>query len=486
MKSQIRVEGRIELKTPAKRILETSARCFMTEVERTEAEVTMRGTVTTRVIFIDETDMYNSEERTDSFTEKVNLQNHETITSVAPMVHVMETRHNDAGGGMVDVINVIELVMMGLVTREVRFVADLRGDVECRRETVALPSFGAQMTSRFEIEETIDLDKDCDGVLGTDIVAGLRDVIIGDGKVVLKGVMSANVISVRAGGVHAEVREFDFSKTLTHRDLGIDDKMTGRITVGAVTMRTDNRERPQLTVVAELIFVGYTVTTETAESITDAFSYTNALDFVRGTAQTTSVLPQHNSVLEVEGNLTMPANAPFITRICSVSGARVSGTNIVVATDRATVEGMITAQIVYECEERGIHIHTVNVPFSVATRVDGLTTAHNVALSVTVLACRVKARRGREIMVDARVAISLSGVSNVETAVVTDITLGAEIPRDTSAILIYTVLDGETLWDVAKRIAVPTAEITGQNPEMGENLKSGDKIFIYRQHVINF
>jgi len=241
-----------------------------------------------------------------------------------------------------------------------------------------------------------------------------------------------------------------------------------------------------LIVTAEVHFQGATIVAEMTEQVIDAFGYNNVPVMVGANVEVASALPMHNSFIDVEGNLAMPEGTPFITRVASVSGAQVGGVNMVPGSDKATIEGVMTATVTFECEEKQLHLFPVKLPFSAVIKMESLSTAHNIELRLAVLGVKVKARRGKELLVDARLGVTVSAHASATMRVVAEVGLGDVIMPDDSAILIYTVGANETLWDVAKRITVPTAEILRHNPSAEHGLKAGERLFIYRQQVVNF
>jgi len=487
-KAQVKVDSRVEV--AHRKVLETSARCFLGEVMHEGSEVRLSGRVVTRVVYMDEHDAFNSEERTDNFNEKLILAGAETVVSITPTAHILETKVVDSNStNHVEVQNVIDITILGLVSTDMSFVRDLQGDVEVRREKVALSTFGMKLESRFEVEETIDLDKNCEGVLGTDLSAYIRDIIVGDGKVTVKGAVCVNVMGVRRVeevSVYNDMMEFDFSKTITNAQIGLNDHVMGSISVTNIQVRAESKERPQLVVTAELNFAGHTVMNEEIEQISDSFSFTNALSFNQRAVPGAAALPQHNSVIEVDGNVSMNDKTPFITRVVSVGHSVINSINIVPVNDKITIEGVMTTALTFECEERHLHATMITVPFHATVKIDGISATHAIQSHMVVLSAKVKARRGKELLVDARLGLSIASHTVKTQNILSDVILGDVIPRDDSAILIYTVGAGETLWDVAKRINCRMSEIIAGNPEAEHGLKAGDKIFIYRQQVVNF
>ena len=100
---------------------------------------------------------------------------------------------------------------------------------------------------------------------------------------------------------------------------------------------------------------------------------------------------------------------------------------------------------------------------------------------VTSMNCNVKARRGRELLVDARLGVNVAVHTGAEQGLVQDVTLGAQKMRDQHAITIHVAASGETVWDIAKRVSIPTAEIIRQNQGLERGISEGDRIIIYSQ-----
>ena len=182
----------------------------------------------------------------------------------------------------------------------------------------------------------------------------------------------------------------------------------------------------------------------------------------------------------------MPDSSPYISKILCTTGTNIASVNIVPADNKVTIEGVMNANVVYECDEKMIHHHVSQVPFSTSLKLDGITAGFNVAASVHPMSCNIKARRGRELLVDAKIGIALNAVARSSEKICTDITVGEAKVRDDAAIVIYMVRDKETLWEVAKHLNIPSTEIVKQNPSCANALTAGDRILIYRQAVINF
>ncbi|MCL2586987.1 MAG: DUF3794 domain-containing protein [Firmicutes bacterium] len=478
-KTTARVEARLEPRVGIKRILQTEARVFLSGHEREDTEVRINGRVVTRVIFIDEADSFNSEERTNNFSEKIILSNSAMVGEIMATAHVLEAKVVDNTAQIADAQVQFEITLLGLTAKEVRFLSGMTGSLEFRTEKVRVNTWGQMVTSRFEVEERIDLDKSCEGVLSVDVIPTLREIVVGEGKATAKGQAIINIQAVKKGeeqSIYNDHIEFDFSKTMQAKFLKIDDSVLGQVSVSNIEIRAESKDSPQLVVSAELEFKGFSVTAEDVDCIADAFGFSNHLELRTSDIESLLTLPTHHTNIEVDSNLAMGEKSVFITRIHSVGQSTVSTLNILPVNDKVTIEGALSTNVIFECEERQIHSHAIKVPFSSAIKIEGVTATHTIQAKVDVTQCKVRARRGRELLVDARLSVALSATTQATTRLATDVISGEARAADDSAILIYTVADGETEWDIAKRLNCPLSEVSIQD----------GRVFIYRQHLVNF
>ena len=494
-RNSVKIAAKLDLRVSAKKVLSATASCYLGAVERSESggkdgECKISGRVVTRVIYIDEFDAFNSEERTDNFTEKLVFKNHSSVISVSPAAIVLETSVADnSSGTSIDVDSIVEIAVMGLVSKEIKYATGFNCGAEAKLEKVMFTTFSKMVEERFAADERIELDKSCSGVLGVDVAAYIRDIDCNENRVSIKGCVCVNAITVKNNEtqmISNSQHEFDFHKTITVQGIGIDDTVIGNIAVGGVVIKADSKDKPELAVEVDLLFSGAAVSGREIEHAADILSFDNHLGLTPANIENIVCIPQNNVVVDIESNITMPAKAPYISKILAVSGSHINSVNIMPADGKTTIEGVIAASVVYECEEKQIHTHAVQVPFNTVVKVEGVSAGHNIQVAVQPINCHIKARRGKELLVDARLGISIAGMT-VRTAQITgDIVLGEAKARDDSAIMIYIVQGKETLWDVAKRINVASVDIIKQNPQVASGVRSGDKIFIYRQNVISF
>jgi len=104
-------------------------------------------------------------------------------------------------------------------------------------------------------------------------------------------------------------------------------------------------------------------------------------------------------------------------------------------------------------------------------------------VNVVPLTCNIKARRGKELLVDARIGVTAFGDKKVPCELVSAALEGAQRASTGAAIVIHVVAAGETMWDLAKRTGISTREIAKQNGGV-ETLNGGERIVTYRQRAV--
>jgi len=490
---QARVGVRVDLGTVAKKILATTATCFVTGVEKAETEIRVSGKTITRVLFVDEHDGYNSEEHTDEFVERFTPKNMPTVHSVTAMAEIVQSAPTKTTKNESDQINAvmtehtINIAVNGLEESSVSFVKEIRGNVETMTDASTISTWGETFNDKFEIGETFTLDDNIDGIMGVDVNAYVRDITVSDGKFTVKGVASVTVTELKSVDVGHTISNslynFDFAKTFNKKNIGANDLVFGGVVISNVGMKVEHRNQAELVIEAELTFVGHSVIRHEIKAVTDAFSVAHNLDFTTATSTVVDVIPQSNISADIEGNVTMGDSAPYIARVMWASGLTSSNINVKPVEDKVVIEGVLNGQILYQCEEGGLHNHAIQVPFSVNCKIDGVRDTHSISASVTALSCNVKARRGKELLVDARIGVSAFAVADSAVKLISDVIIGADKPQGEHAITVHVASPGETVWDVAKRTNTSTAEIMRQNPTLEQGIRDGDRIVIFNQAV---
>jgi hypothetical protein len=334
----------------------------------------------------------------------------------------------------------------------------------------------------------VELDKNCEGILGIDANATIRDIVCGENKVSIKGIIAVNVLGVKStenGTVAYNTYDsIDFTKTFTVNGVRGSDIAIGNVAVVGKSIKIETGAI--LNVDIELSFNGVTYADREIATVVDAVSFTKELSFDFADLEQTKPYPQINSYIDIENNINLTEGTPYISRVLSVDGVKIGALNILPLDNKISVEGIFSATVIWETENGEVNNYDMELPISFSVRADGIDTGKNVRAVITPVVLNVKARRGVELLIDARLSATVTVSTETETRVATDIITGADKVADDTAIHIHIVGDNETVWDIAKRTNIPSAELIENNPNLAGGCVAGDKVVVYHHKAINF
>ena len=91
-----------------------------------------------------------------------------------------------------------------------------------------------------------------------------------------------------------------------------------------------------------------------------------------------------------------------------------------------------------------------------------------------------RVRRESEIEVCVSLSVSADLYENRKLCGITHMEIGQEKTAELCGISVYTVEEGETLWDVAKAVCLSEKEIIAQNEGVEKGLRAGERITVFR------
>ncbi|MBQ8882329.1 MAG: DUF3794 domain-containing protein, partial [Clostridia bacterium] len=219
------------------------------------------------------------------------------------------------------------------------------------------------------------------------------------------------------------------------------------------------------------------------EVVTDAFSPLCDLNIEKSDIEVCF----HNKTVclseRVDGNITLSSDAPIADNILCVSGVKLTVTNLIAYDDEVTAEGIVSGSVIYySAENASENAVSVELPFSLSLRADGVKAGDEVFADGVVKDFSARLRRGNEIDIRAQILLTLNSCSRSKITVITAISEGEMRPAPTSAFGVHIARQGETLWDCCKALAVSPEILAEQNPSCNKKVfDGGEKIVIYRR-----
>lgn len=486
---QLKVEQKTALPENTKKIMGVSCQLYGQNTAIAENEITITGNIVTRLVFINEFDKFDSQDISEPFEKKVVVKDLCGANQILATTNLADS-HWQLSDNVVVLDNVLMVVVKGVKNHEMQVVSDLTGDVEVCKTEHQILTFNSAVCDKFEITEDVELDANCEGVLGVDANPNLKDVTASAGKVSIKGTLLVNVLGVKnldnTSVPYNFTQEIDFAKSINVNGATSEDLAIGTVVINSVKMQIENsHQKAVLKLVIELSVNGCIYSNHKFNTVTDAISFDKELTLQTTELKYVDVLPQVNTCVDLENNINLAPNTPYISHVLAVDGVRINNLQATPADGKTVLEGVLIANLLLENEEHIITGDTFEVPFQTHVRMDNVESNYSVNAEVVPLSVNVKARRGTELLVDAKLAVTVQASTPKSITVVNNLIEGQNKTDDGSAIRIYMIGEKETLWDLAKRTNLSCAALLQQNPNLENGCTPGERIVVYRHENVN-
>jgi len=486
---QLKVEQKIAIPENAKKVIGVNCQLFGQKCEIHENEIILTGNITTRCVFINDFDKYDSEDSTETIEKKITVKNNKCINQIIASSQLINNQWKITED-KITIENIINVNVQGIKATDHKVVSNLSGDVEVRKADHQILSFNSALNNNFEIIENIQLDSLCEGVLGVDVNPNLKDVTTNNGKINLKGTLFANILGVKTVDnvsiPYNTNHEIEFARSVTLNGVTEDDLACGSIIINSVSMHVENNNQGAILVLTlEIVFNGCIYRKNKFSTVSDAICFDKELTLQTSELTGVEVLLQLNNIVDIENNINLAPNTPYILHVLAVDGMRVNNLQVNVGDNKALIEGILVVNLVLENEEHLISGERFEVPFQTHVRIENLERDYKVNATVYPLKVSVKARRGTELLVDAQLGIVIQAETRKSLTVVNHLIEGQNKRDDGSAIRIYIIGEKEDLWSLAKRTNLGCEALLEQNPNLANGCTPGERIVVYRHENIN-
>lgn len=223
------------------------------------------------------------------------------------------------------------------------------------------------------------------------------------------------------------------------------------------------------------------IATEITESvISDVCSATNAITTECGKLE----LSRYKGTLclkdKISGSAVIDGEMDGVHKIVASNIARNCITNTYSGNGVITIEGVLTANVIYENNDTELRPVQIEMPYSLPFDTDKVSESDEIDANAVVEILSTKVKRDSEIEVTALISISASIFSTTSCQVITAMEVGEKLSGDLPAIMIYQPTKRDDLWSIAKAMLAPIDELVAQNPHLTESIS--DKKVVYYRH----
>ncbi len=482
-KTQAVVEARLlpQPNTVIARVLSITADSAISASEVFTGEARYSGRVNFKVLFLDVDGRNHSMDYSADFSDKI--EDGAITNELSPMLSsaVLDTDIASVSANEIKLASVVEISLYASVGEELKYLSSGGEGLYTHDDRVDYSVLAAKGSGVSTLSATLN-DVKITEVLLAEHKAVIVNRTAGVDSVTIEGTVISEICGETEDGLLASYRiETPFSEELEAAEARPGDTVLASVSLSGDTKMEIADDSSAVLFDYSLKF-DYCVYSEAAcDVIVDAFSVSNELLVTSESVNIYKNKPAVTVTDHVEGSVTLEVNMPIVDNILAATALKLNVTNLVALNGEALIEGIVSGNIIYySAEANSKNSVAVELPFSLKSRVEGLTEGDELSGRGEVTSATLKIRRGNEIDIRADIAVELEATSVTTKCVISELTEGEARELPSSAISIHVARAGETLWDVAKALGSTPELVMLQNPEINLPLSGGERIIVYR------
>ncbi len=440
--------------------------------------VAYTGFVNFQVIYEGEDGQIYSTDTTVDFKDTYATDQNFTPIVTAKVVDLQASLSKSAS-----VVASIEVTIRALDTVETDALVDYDGANE-QRESITTCAFVGMLKDNVPQNIDIEIKDDVTKILSVTPTIFIDQVVAKAGYAHISGGVYTNICYMGADNLYTYSSTSDLDFEVAGDIITDSSKVLAYAfpdMAGMSVNTTVEDGRAHVSVALPINFVGYVFDTSCVEVVTDLYSYTNELLVSSTSLESTCLCEEISSSERIDGSITIGEDMPEVDDVIGVTASHSVVTNTRAEGNDWLVEGIATVTVAYKTNATQMtNSVSVDVPFSIPVRVsDEL--GQNAIVNVSLVDLSAKGKRGREIEVFGKLNIHLNNLKENIGVVISEVQVGEPWPEPKYIMSVYFVKDGETMWDLAKRLNMPEDELLRLNPDITLPIKAGDKFFVYRK-----
>ena len=221
-------------------------------------------------------------------------------------------------------------------------------------------------------------------------------------------------------------------------------------------------------------------------NIVDIYSTKNILEIVKDDYFCDNIISPFVIDGKIEGSVDLFEENPRVDKFLCATNIHANLTNTYIKDKTIYLEGISTANVLYLNDETEGVINSVQieVPFVTSNQTD-LDDLTNLSAKISLNNVDIMIKRGREIFFDAKIKALVCANKETIITTITSVDSIGEVSQNESSLEIYFGKTGESIWDIAKNLKIPSQTILNQNQHLTDPLEKDENIAIYYQRTNN-
>ena len=485
---QMLVENGVVTLQDVSKILSVDANVSLkNDVVVVSSEANISGKLVLSIVYADAEGNINCENQVSNFTYKVNNENIDSQTKVVVNAVVLDNDVNLVGGKELKIVTTINFNIMLIKNYQKKCLVDCGENTYSKLSELSTMFYTKDYCERFEEALDVKLTGGVKKILNNSVELEVKDVVAGTNFVAVEGELFERILYI-SGEENGELRTITINKQFKqefemegiNRDSLFD--FTPYISYDEISISIeDNDEETKIGVVVPMLMCFNFFDNSKVMCIEDLYSTKEIVEITK------EIFECHKTILpfvidgKIEGSVMLSDDNPRIDKYLCATNIHAVSTNTYIKDGLVNIEGIANANVLYLNDETGgIMSVAIEIPFVIASPTD-LSENSELSSNLCLENADIAVKKGREIFFDAKIKALIGGCEELSfNAVVGAERIGEVEPKDAS-LEIYFAKMGESIWDIAKNLKIPSEIIINQNPNLSDPLEKDEKVAIYYQ-----
>jgi len=480
-KTTVRIEA--EAEKPISKVLNVSAMSKIISREVIDADTLIQGETNVSILYLSEDGSLENSRAEVTWQEKVPNLGASTILCKATIVDY-DILGFDLEAVTVNILHNLELSEIEPCEVGVNF--DESVGLEKDTETYDLSKVVGANNASFLLSEEWELGKFSDAkILARNATITMENTFAGIDVVTVEGIINFNFLIFDGEKVQTVKKNIPFKNELEcfganpGNIVSVDAKVV-KIMAG---IRESDDKSSIISVDAEMEAIVFVNELSQVSIVKDCFSAVQDTTISAESVQFNSILNSGYLSSDIdlsaslEGKLGVDEVIGVINPQCNIS-------SISYNKNLCEVEGVITLTVVYNNnEENNTQSFEAVCPF---IKEISLPEDFNMVQDISIVVDSYKLKAGNEIQISVNLSIKAEKVEKTSIVYVSNVEYLDNEKNETAAIKVYTVKDGERIFDIAKNLGITVSNLLSQNPDLESGVVAGEKVYVYVPLVVNF
>ncbi len=475
----------IDANANIKTILNIDSYLFDQKVECGNGKAIISGKVGVKVLYIDSDNMTNTITDSVSFSENYNESSitSETYLNISTC-HISNNLLSTEGTLKINFeITISPVAYLNLGISSLNSSND---NLITKKSEIKTNSISNVVSTKFEHTINLETKYNVSKILANDSYLCIEKVAAENGFAVVEGKISTCFVFETQENDEVAIKvikeTFNFKHDVETNGLEKDNilDLSFELDKSKTSTSIENEDNTNIIITNHTIKVcGVVLKNISIGIIDDLFSTESEVEVSKTQRECSKGATTYNISEVISNEISLSNEETAIDEIVANLSNVAEITNTYIKDNHIFVEGVLSSSLAYVDENKEYKQKQLELPFIINTKIpaEELGCVHH---NINIVDSRVKVKRGTIIELEHTLFITLTLFEKANHEMVDNFTLGKPLNLGEYDYQIFIAKQGETMWDLCKRIKISPENISQYNKDLPLIMNGGEKIIIKR------